>query len=213
MKKGHGAMTVMATAFAMTLAACGGESGEPPGEVEEARFEGAAVESGEVPGAQLARARQTADDLTRELAPLVMSTMQEQGAVAAIEVCSGVAQERTAAHAAEGVRVRRVSNRVRNPANAPDEAEARELERLEALSRDGVMPAEVVRLVRTGDTRTLHYLRPIATAAPCLACHGAEEEIDPGVRSILRERYPSDAATGYRVGDLRGAVSVRVDLQ
>lgn len=32
------------------------------------------------------------------------------------------------------------------------------------------------------------------------------------VTAALRERYPADRATGYRVGDLRGAFSVRVPL-
>ena len=38
------------------------------------------------------------------------------------------------------------------------------------------------------------------------------EKIDPQVQSILRERYPLDQATGFRPGDLRGAISVRVPL-
>ena len=47
----------------------------------------------------------------------------------------------------------------------------------------------------------------------CLTCHGPVEAIPPEVRAVLRKRYPSDQATGYSVGDLRGAAwaEVRAD--
>jgi len=200
------------------LFGCGGEGAAPsdPGHAAEAeaeeRFEGDEIESGAVPAEALDRARATADNLTRDLAGLVLSTMEAQGPIAAMEICSGVAQERTESHSLDGVLVRRVSQRLRNPRNAPDEAEARELDRLALLAGEGRLPTEIVRLVRSGNERTLHYLRPITVAPPCLTCHGTEEQIDPGVAALLRERYPADAATGYSLGDLRGAVSVRVPL-
>jgi hypothetical protein len=46
------------------------------------------------------------------------------------------------------------------------------------------------------------------TGTLCLACHGQVSSLDPAVRAVLAERYPADRATGYRAGDLRGAVSV-----
>ena len=36
----------------------------------------------------------------------------------------------------------------------------------------------------------------------CVTCHG--ESLAPDVQERLAERYPTDRATGYRVGDLRG---------
>ena len=47
---------------------------------------------------------------------------------------------------------------------------------------------------------------PIPMDAPCLVCHGAPEAIPDAVRSVLTERYPDDAATGYQAGELRGAI-------
>jgi len=35
----------------------------------------------------------------------------------------------------------------------------------------------------------------------------------PAIRSILDARYPADAAIGYRAGDLRGVLSVRIPLE
>lgn len=192
----------------------GGCRGEVPrdAEVEELRIEGAAPDTLLLPRAQLERARQTATALGGDLAGLVFTTLQEEGAPAAVRVCSEIAQERTAAHAADGTYVRRVSERVRNPLNEPDVVERRELERLHSLAAEGRLPGEVVRLVRTGGERTLHLLRPIRIQPGCLACHGNEAEIEPDVRGILAERYPADRAVGYAVGDLRGAISVRVPI-
>jgi hypothetical protein len=35
--------------------------------------------------------------------------------------------------------------------------------------------------------------------------------IPASVKAVLARRYPNDQATGYNVGDLRGAVSVQLD--
>ena len=70
----------------------------------------------------------------------------------------------------------------------------------------GTKPQEIV---ETADG-ALRLLRPIVVAAPCLTCHGAPANIDPEVRRLLAERYPNDQATGYRTGDFRGAVWVRI---
>lgn len=199
-------------AAAALVVACGDRSPRSVDEVELARFEGTEVDSTVIQSAALATARQTADELARDLGGLVMRTLQDEGPVAAVEVCSGVAQQRTAEHAAQGVYVRRVSERLRNADNAPDAAEAAELQRLAQLHAEGGLPPEVVRRVRRGGEEVLHYMRPIVLAPACVTCHGTPEQIPAEVSSLLRERYPDDEAVGYQAGDLRGAVSVRVDL-
>jgi hypothetical protein len=104
-------------------------------EVEELRVEGPGPDTLALPRAELEQARRTATALGQDLAGLVFATMQAEGPAAAVRVCSEVAQERTAAHAAEGVYVRRVSDRLRNPHNRPDDAEERELERIRRTGR------------------------------------------------------------------------------
>jgi hypothetical protein len=39
-----------------------------------------------------------------------------------------------------------------------------------------------------------------------------EENISADVKPILAEKYPEDRATGFLIGDLRGAVSVKIVL-
>jgi hypothetical protein len=41
----------------------------------------------------------------------------------------------------------------------------------------------------------------------CLQCHG--EALAPEVTQALAARYPDDRATGFREGQLRGALSIR----
>lgn len=178
--------------------------------------EGSGVPTGvsrtEVPPGPLERARQAADALTVDLKAALMDRMVDEGPVSAVQVCSTVAQELVAAHAAEGLSVRRVSVKFRNPADAPDDYERRALTDLENRQGAGALPQEISEVIDEDGARRLRYMRPIVVQEICLTCHGDPDGIDPEVRRLLRERYPEDLAVGYREGDLRGAVSVIVDL-
>jgi hypothetical protein len=125
----------------------------------------------------------------------------------ALDICAKRAQELTRAIQREtGVSVRRTSLKTRNPLNAPDAYERRWLEQAAA---DPAIRAHS-EVVEAGDRGgyQLRYLRPIRLAALCTQCHG--EELKPAVRDAVERQYPSDQATGYKPGDLRGAVSVSV---
>lgn len=161
----------------------------------------------------LERARAVADALTKDLMGELMSELSAGGPGEAIRVCSEVAQGIAAEHSTGGMTVRRVSRKVRNPADRPDPYEAEQLERLAVLHERNELPEEVSEVVEgEAGSRTLRYLRPITVKPLCLRCHGDPETFAPEVRQVLTERYPEDEATGYRAGDLRGAVSVRVPL-
>ena len=51
-------------------------------------------------------------------------------------------------------------------------------------------------------------MRGIATEPLCVACHGTE--VAPEVRATILAHYPDDGATGFSLGDLRGALWVEV---
>lgn len=161
--------------------------------------------------AAVARARTAAGALGKELQSRLLAALDLGGASHAITYCADSAQALTARHARAGVYVRRVSLRVRNPANRPDAIEERQLRYLDSLHRAGALPVELVRLRSAANGRhVVEYARPIIVQPGCLACHGDRQQLAPGVRELLATRYPSDQATGYRVGDLRGMISVRV---
>jgi hypothetical protein len=167
-----------------------------------------------VDSAQLVEARATADALGADLMTMLTGELKRGGPEAAIAICADSAQARTLAHEQNGISVRRVGTRVRNPRNAPDPLEQAVLTAFETSLLAGQLPADTVIMesLEGGGSR-LRYLRPVQVQEGCLACHGAPEGIPSAVRAVLAERYPDDKATGYQVGELRGAVSVRVERQ
>jgi hypothetical protein len=177
-------------------------------------FHGSLAQAEEIPSAALAKAKSTAEGLMKDLIGLLFSTLDAEGPSGAVRICAEVAQDRTARHAREGIYVRRVSQKVRNPANRPDAIELSKLEQLEAMHQQKKLPMELAE-VRAGSdgTRQLHYLRPIVLMERCLVCHGPRDKMEPEVRELLSRRYPDDQAVDYGVGDFRGAVSVRVPLE
>ncbi len=166
----------------------------------------------EIPQEALERAQAASLELASELKAKLLSEIQAHGPVEAIKVCSEVAQETAAAHSRDGLSVRRVSLKARNPDDLPDPYEAAQLERLASLLQRGDLPPYVAEVVGEGEARELRYLEPLTIHAVCLSCHGDPTSFDPGVRRVLEQRYPDDRAVGYLTGDLRGAVSVRVAL-
>lgn len=122
--------------------------------------------------------------------------MKSGGPVAAIDVCAKEAPALYASVQKEtGVRVGRSSLRLRNDAHAAPPWVA------EWLQKQGERKAEGVQPFR--DAKAGRVIKPIAIEAACLVCHGAE--VAPDVKTALTAKYPKDAATGYQLGDLRGA--------
>jgi hypothetical protein len=161
----------------------------------------------------VALARASANELATSLRDLLVAELAAGGPKAAITACSTKAQAATQALSKDkGVGIRRVSLRWRNPADQPDVHERRILETFERAHAEKQLPGESVEFVTEGGIRQLRYMRPITIAPMCTSCHGQPGEVAPDVQAVLREQYPGDTATGYRVGDLRGAFSVTVPL-
>ncbi|MHC4493086.1 MAG: Tll0287-like domain-containing protein [Planctomycetota bacterium] len=159
---------------------------------------------------EIARARAQAEDAAARLMDTLfqelMSALKAGPPEEALGVCGEKAQELTRTIEKEtGVSIRRTSLKTRNPLNAADAYERRWLEKA-AASPPTDAHVEVVEVDDGG--YELRYLRPVRIAKLCTPCHG--EALTPAVRDAVRSRYPSDRATGYKPGDLRGAVSVRV---
>lgn len=160
---------------------------------------------------QIPAARAAAQALQTALAKELHAALEAGGPAQGIDVCSRragvIAADVSRTHAAE---VGRTTQRTRNPANAPDtwaQQGLRELERRKAAGEDP-QQLEHAEIVMQNGMPTFRYLKAIAIPAngPCLMCHG--DKLNPAVSAALDERYPSDTARGYRVGDIRGAFSV-----
>ncbi|MHC4930882.1 MAG: Tll0287-like domain-containing protein [Planctomycetota bacterium] len=169
-------------------------------------------DSGVDPGAAHEQAAKAAGALMGALFEELQKSLAEGPPEQAIHVCGGAAQKVTErVRREQGITVRRTSLRVRNPMNAPDAYEKAWLEK--AQTRKDIPPqgeSEVV--VAEDGHKDLRFMRPVYLAEMCAKCHGSPQEISPAVRVSLAKRYPKDEAVGFKAGDLRGVVSVRVPL-
>lgn len=157
------------------------------------------------------RAIGAADALGKDLVGMLTSELERGGPSAALAICADSAQLRTARHQLDGIHVRRIGTRVRNPANAPDSLEQVILATFETAQAAGRTMTDTTFVVPGPDgTASLRYLRAIRVQPQCLACHGPAAQLDSSVRAVIAERYPDDKAVDYAAGDLRGAISVRL---
>ncbi len=144
-----------------------------------------------------------------ELKGELTRAMQQGGPAVAIDVCRKRAPEIARRLSDEsGARVGRTALKVRNPANAPDGLQRAVLEQFSTELASGKFspPLEAAFEINRGGAVERRYMRAIPTEGVCLACHG--ETLAPAIATAIREAYPSDQATGFREGDLRGAFSV-----
>jgi hypothetical protein len=153
---------------------------------------------------RLVQSREIAARFQKELSGRLMEAMSGGGPVQAIEVCQRDAPLIAAQLSREtGAGVGRTALRVRNPANAADSGERAVLEEFQRAVRAGAPAPERFDAAPDGTAR---YMKAILTQPMCLACHGPT--LAPEVKAALATHYPSDQATGFAVGDLRGAFVV-----
>jgi hypothetical protein len=161
----------------------------------------------------VASARAAADTLQRDLLAALSEAMSAGGPGAAMGVCNEKAPQIASRISRDTmVDIGRTALRVRNPANTPDSWEKDRLAFFAAELASGKPPAGMERYAveQTPDGWRLRWMRPIVLQPMCTACHGTD--IDSGVAEILTALYPSDQATGFRVGELRGAFTATVSL-
>ena len=166
----------------------------------------------EVSENQIVGMRTTATEFMRVLKGVLINQIQTNGVLQAVSVCSDTAQVLTNNFGVQkGVFVRRVSFKNRNVNNSPDDFEKKVLSKFELLHQNKELNSETehVEIVQDGEFKYLRYLKPILVQAECLNCHGGETDIMPEVKQLIVQEYSKDKAVGYRVGDFRGAVSLK----
>ena len=156
--------------------------------------------------ALIAEARALADEFVATLKPQLKSALQTQGPAGAIAVCADVApQIADSLSLTSGWNVRRVSLRTRNASRAvPDDWETRQLVRFDTLAVDADTGAALEHVEQAGNR--FRYLKAQRVESVCLVCHG--QQLSADVIEALETYYPDDIATGYSLGDVRGAISL-----
>ncbi len=143
----------------------------------------------------------------------LLEAIQARGPVNAIEVCSTRASEIAANLSQEGWQVGRTSLRVRNPAHSADEFEQKVLEDFERRKNEGrdIKQLAYYKMTEVGEQSEFRYMKAIPTGELCLTCHG--NDIAEPIINKLYQLYPNDKARGYKVGDIRGAFTLRKVFQ
>ena len=163
--------------------------------------------------ADLEENRAVAMQLMQQLAAELKKEMTANGSVAAIAVCQKLAPYLAQQISLDkGWRVTRVSLKVRNPLlGAPDVWEQSALQEFDtrAAAGEALDKMERSETVTEPNGRYFRYLKALPTQPLCLACHGSSEQIPDAVKETLKVKYPHDQATGYALGQVRGAISIK----
>lgn len=143
------------------------------------------------------------------------TAVAKQGASAALAVChlKFVPQTGDVIHDMPRVTgYKRTSLRIRDAANAPDEAEKLALERVKRDIDEGNSPPRMLaqRVLWSNRVSEWRVYRPIGVMAQCVTCHGPTSGMPDDLRTELSRRYPEDQATGYNVGEWRGLIRVSI---
>ncbi|HRD96387.1 MAG TPA: DUF3365 domain-containing protein [Rubrivivax sp.] len=162
--------------------------------------------------AWVAEARQVAAAVPPRLLAVLQEELDRSGPEGAVAVCNEKApQMARVASEKSGWAIRRVSLRNRNPKAVPDaweQAALLEFDRRLA-AQEPASRLEKSEVTQEGGQKVQRYIRALPTAKLCLECHGSAEQISPAVAARLKALYPADLATGYSVGQLRGAITLR----
>jgi hypothetical protein len=166
----------------------------------------ALAEEAAEPAALEQQARELVMQFVGRLKPELRDAMADGGPTHAIEVCASEAPKIADALSAEsGWSVRRVSLRARNASRAtPDDLERRVLEEFDRRQSAGEA-AQTIQFSATSGDR-YRYMQAQGTEGVCLVCHG--DSPAPAVDNMLQKYYPDDEATGYKLGQVRGAISL-----
>ncbi|MCX8090370.1 MAG: DUF3365 domain-containing protein [Verrucomicrobiae bacterium] len=140
-----------------------------------------------------------------ELSSNLLAAITRSGLNAALPYCAEKAMPLTRAVAQKhGVGLKRITHKPRNPDN---QASATELALLRQFQADVAAKRTPAPALVTNANQTVSVYVPIVIPnALCLMCHGQPgTEISPDLQATLRKLYPNDQATGFGIGDLRGA--------
>ncbi len=161
----------------------------------------------------LSKSKSIAQEFASTLKSELQQALQKSGPVGAIEVCKKVSvktEEKFQEQYPDIVRLRRISLKTRNPEiHTPTPEEKKWLEETSFVMQGGSKP---VAGILGGEEKKTVLLPIVIKEGVCLMCHGPKDMLDEQLIEALQKHYPNDQATGYQIGDLRGAISIQWQL-
>jgi len=147
-------------------------------------------------------------ELKKNLMGALRSALGKGDIAGAIKICSAQAMPLTTESAQVDpavLSIHRRTDKWRNPANQADRLDKIAMQRFQknkALSEWTISESgEVTR-----------YYQPLRILPMCLTCHGDPDTFADEVKEALGAHYAKDRATGYKEGELRGVIQVRVQM-
>lgn len=141
------------------------------------------------------------------------AAMENGGVENAITVCNLKALELTdsvALSTSFHVSIKRTSNKLRNPKNAPDEVEQLALDLYnEFVESREELPEFYIQKISRNRNVEYNFYKPMKMESLCLLCHGDQGTLAPSATKLLGNFYPEDKATGYKEGDFRGLIRIK----
>ncbi len=147
--------------------------------------------------------------LMKQLVPKLQHEMKTNGLLSASKFChenAFILTEEVNLHQLKGVSVKRISLKERNPANAASEDEKKVLESMRTMLEKNELPEYIITQV---DNHYKYYKPLVIKKEACLKCHGDISK-NPELNTFIKEHYPLDKTTGYKMNDLRGAILVEI---
>ena len=157
--------------------------------------------------------KQSIKQYATQLKAKLQQGMKAGGPVNAIQVCNKAAEEISRQVSdQQGWKITRTSLKVRNSNNKPDVWETKVLQGFEQRMKKGeaIEKLDFSEIINKDSQHVFRYMKAIPMQGICLSCHG--DKLSPDVAEKLRELYPEDQATGFKMEDIRGAFSITRNL-
>lgn len=186
----------------LVMAACNNQSTSTPTEAEVTTETQPEVDYLKI-GKDLAI--QTKSNLSKNL----IAAIEKGGSEGAVEFCNiNAIPIMDSMSLALGAKIKRVSDKPRNPANKANESELEFIQKWKKANSAGKLHPPVVNEV---DGKMVAFY-PIVTNQMCLQCHGnTDKDINTATLTKIKKLYPTDQATGYADNEIRGIFVVEMD--
>ena len=155
------------------------------------------------------RAAEATQTYQKKLKSALISAIRDGGPQKAIAVCHDKAPRIADSVGTEyGLEIGRTARKTRNKSNAPNKWERAVIQSFEHAnsSKKDTEKLEASKL----EGENYRYMKAIKMKGVCATCHG--KQVNPGLKDRIEQYYPHDSATGFEIGDIRGAFTVTVPL-
>lgn len=166
--------------------------------------------------AETVKVKAIGQEATKHLIDTLKSALSKSikanGPIGAINICNMKATPLTdyvAKVSPYSIEIKRTTSKYRNPENAPDIFEKKALQTFENSPE---LPVFYIQEITDGAESFFYYYQPLKMVAVCIICHGDPSAMNEDLVNVLKEKYPADLALGYKEGEFRGLVRVKVKL-